>query len=296
MKPATILGIGAVTPLGRDLPDIAARLASPPISSCALRAVMDSLLNEPKISRSLRRADRFVRMAAIAALDACKTISLDRAGLIVVSGLGPHCRGFKFIDGMLDCGDAAALPTDFSHSVHGAGASYIAGILDLRGPCLTATDFQIGFEQAVLLAQCWLEQGSCNQVVVGVVEELGDVLIHCAHRMRKNDSPPLGEGAVFLALGPYNAKGIATLDASKDSSEADVLITDESEIPPEFRAERTISFTEYFGPSASSTAFQLLGGLLANGFDNAATLRRIWNCNDFASLLISSSPATSGEE
>ena len=134
--------------------------------------VSDDLLIEPRIARSMRRADRFIRMAAIAALDAwthaemsCAGVAKEQIGLIVTSGLGPHCRGFKFLDGILDSGDSDALPTDFSHSVHGAAASYIAGQLDLRGPSLTATDFEIGFEQAVLLAQCWLHQGTCQRVL-----------------------------------------------------------------------------------------------------------------------------------
>jgi 3-oxoacyl-[acyl-carrier-protein] synthase II len=239
--------------------------------------VSDDLLIEPTIARSMRRADRFIRMAAIAALDAwtraenaCAAVAKEQIGLIVTSGLGPHCRGFKFLDDILDSGDSNALPTDFSHSVHGAAASYIAGLLDLRGPSLTTTDFEIGFEQAVLLAQCWLHQGTCRRVLVGAVEELGDTQIHMASRIlsgRKSIS--LGEGAVFLMLGSSDLEGIAQIDAATPPVEIDLIAMDEPAIIPEegsanlVPGRHTVTFSPYFGHCATSSAFQLLGGLLS---------------------------------
>ena len=44
------------------------------------------------------------------AAHACDGIERERIGLIVTSGFGPHCRGFRFLDGLLDCGDSAASP------------------------------------------------------------------------------------------------------------------------------------------------------------------------------------------
>jgi len=224
-------------------------------------------------------------MAAVAAMDACAGLPMDNVGLVVTSGFGSHCRGFKFLDGILDCGDSAALPTDFSHSVHGAAASYIAGLLDLRGPTLTTTDFEIGFEQAVLLAQCWLDQKICNRVLVGAAEELGDVLIHCAsYMLNRHEQNSLGEGAVFLALGSSESNGMAHLDAAALPKEVDLLISDDPSITPN----RTTTFTPYFGRSASSSAFQILGALLTlptGTFDSAATQRTLFD-GSAASLLL----------
>ena len=169
-------------------------------------------------------------MATIAALDAwkpaedsCAGVAREQIGLIVTSGLGPHSRGFKFLDGILDSGDSDALPTDFSHSVHGAAASYIAGLLDLRGPSLTTTDFEIGFEQAVLLAQCWLHQGTCRRVLVGAVEELGDTMIRMASQIPAARNLSAGEGAVFLMLGNLDVPGLATIDAAASFGEIDLF-------------------------------------------------------------------------
>jgi Beta-ketoacyl synthase, N-terminal domain len=272
LPPVSILSVGAVTPLGRDLPAISKRLEQPvTLTSAALR-ISDDLLSDPAIGTRMRRADRFARMAAVAALDAWTNdnIPKERIGLIVTSGFGPHCRGFRFIDGILDCGDSNALPTDFSHSVHGAAAAYITELLELRGPSLTTTDFEIGFEQAVLLAQCSLDQRICDRVLVGAVEEIGEVLHHCVPRMLGDDNPfNPSEGAVFIMLAPADAKGLAHLELTAKPEDADLMTLDMPAIPsqevhqPIPRAARTTTFSPYFGHSPSSSAFQLLGGFLS---------------------------------
>jgi hypothetical protein len=256
---SSILGIGAVTPLGRNLemikPNLGVETTSRPMR------VPDELLSDPLISKRMRRADRFAKMTTLAAIDAwsraaphCIDIPLDRVGLIVSTGFGPHVRGFKFLDGILDCGDSAALPTDFSHSVHNAAASYVAEILGLRGPTLTTTDFEIGFESVVQLAQCWLNDKVCDRVIVGAAEELGEVMLHCAARMTDREIVP-SEGAVFLALGPSDVKGIAALDVSAMPASGSGL-------------------TAPFGHSASQSAFHLLAALLRGdgAIDNVALL------------------------
>jgi hypothetical protein len=226
------------------------------------RATKEQLLSNPDFAKRLRRADRFVRMAMIAAQDAaqqaraaCAEVPAEKIGLIVTSGLGPHCRGFRFLDGLLDCGDNAASPTDFSHSVHGAAAAYITELLELRGPSISTTDFEIGFESAVLLAQCWLAENACQRVLVGAVEELGDVMLYCASRLLKDSGQAVaGEGALFLMLGPGDIPGVARLDASAPPANIDHAAID-----------------SHFGRSASSSAFALLAALLtATDLDTAA--------------------------
>jgi Beta-ketoacyl synthase, N-terminal domain len=276
IPPATIHGVGAVTPIGRDLNEISRKLGTDPGPPPGILRVNDELLIEPRIARSMRRADRFIKMAMIAALDAwtsaevsCAGVTKEQIGLIVTSGLGPHYRGFKFLDGLLDSGDDNALPTDFSHSVHGAAASYIAGLLDLRGPSLTTTDFEIGFEQTILLAQCWLHQKTCRRVLVGAVEELGDTMIRMTSRIPQVKYLSAGEGAVFLMLGNADIPGLATIDAATAQEKADLIAMDDPAIVPEANspnpsaALHTVTFTPYFGHSASSSAFQSLGLLLS---------------------------------
>jgi hypothetical protein len=292
---ASILGIGAVTPLGRGLDAITARLGEQSHRSAQVLRVDDELLANPALSRQLRRADRFTRMAAMAALDAWNAsesaraeVAPERIGMIVSSGFGPHCRGFQFLDGILDCGDIAASPTDFSHSVHGAASAYISGLLGLRGPSLNVTDFEIGFEEVVRLAQCWLAESACDRVLIGAVEELGDVMLDCAAKILE-DFPSFspGEGAVFLMLGPGHIPALERIAAAVEPRNVDLLIVDEPPIlsnvddAKAFQVRQRTSFSRNFGQNASGAAFELLGGILAlrgrlRGelpVDNAATLR-----------------------
>jgi Beta-ketoacyl synthase, N-terminal domain len=299
LPPATVLGIGAITPLGRDLTTIARKLTEPPTPSTSY-PVDELFLSDPFINRQMRRADRFSRMAAIAAYDAWsqakQNVPLERVGLIVASGLGPYNRTFRFLDGILDGGDANASPTDFSHSVHGAAAAYITELLELRGPGLTVADFENAFEQSVQLAQCWLTDGTCSRVLVGAVEELGDLLLHCAARIDHRLTP--GEGAVFLTLGPSDLPGIAHLDATRIPKHVDLLMIDDPPIllsaaPSQLTASRTSNFTPYFGHLATSSAFQILGSLLsfADGtVDSAATLKPLWHSTSTMLSLVKTKP------
>jgi hypothetical protein len=295
LQPASVLGIGAMTPLGRDLAEIARKLEEPPDAAAQAFRVSDEMLTDASLSRNLRRADRFTRMAVMAAVDAwkaagpaCADVPVERVGMILSSGLGPHCRGFKFLDGLIDAGDSAASPTDFSHSVHGAACAYISGLLGVRGPSLTMTDFEIGFEEAVRLAQCWLGEGACDRVLIGAVEEIGEVLLYCAARMLDETQRIVpGEGAMFMVLGPSDVGGgIARISGTAEAGKVDLLIIQPEVVPVAggqaagTEARETVTYSSHFGASASSPAFGVLGGLLALGrmrngrsIDNAATLR-----------------------
>ncbi len=139
-------------------------------------------LSDKVVLNKARRADRFIRMSVLAAVDAVQdsgigtSLEKSRLGIIVATALGPHVTTFGFLDGIIDFGDAAVSPTAFSHSVHNAAASYIAMTLEARGPTLTVTHFDFAFHQAVLLAQTWINDGRCDSVLVGAVDELGSVM------------------------------------------------------------------------------------------------------------------------
>jgi 3-oxoacyl-[acyl-carrier-protein] synthase II len=159
--------------------------------SLPVYAIPAESLSDKVVLAKARRADRFTRMAVLAASDALQdsglsaTVDKSRLGIIVATALGPHATTFSFLDGILDFGDAAVSPTAFSHSVHNAAASYIAMTLEVRGPTLTVTHFHFAFHQALEIARSWLDQGRCDAVLVGTVDELGAVMHHVCGRMTK---------------------------------------------------------------------------------------------------------------
>ncbi len=175
--------------------------------------VPEESLKDKSITRKMRRSDRFSKMAAIAAFDAVEQskIKTSSLGIIVSTGLGPHTTTFKFLDGILDYGQGAASPTVFSNSVHNAAASYISSLLQSKGPTLTVTDFSLPFQNSLTIAKCWLNQKKCDYVLVGAIDEYGQVMNYAYQQLfsigkinpldfsSKSQVSP-GEGSLFMVL------------------------------------------------------------------------------------------------
>ncbi len=185
-----ISGIGTVGAFGRGIERLGNALLQCDVSAILTEvyginkqvpvySVAKEDLKEKALSRKMRRADKFSKMAAVAAFDAFNDsgFSIDSAdnsmGIILSTAFGPHATTFDFLDGYIDFGESAVSPTSFSHSVHNAAASYISNILGVRGPTQTVTDFNLPFQNALLLAQTWLKQGRCKNILFGCVDELG---------------------------------------------------------------------------------------------------------------------------
>ncbi len=144
--------------------------------------VEQEAITDKTVFKRMRRADRFSKMAVLAAWDAMEDCGIsieprkESLGIIVATAFGPQVTAFKFLDDIIDYGDASVSPTIFSHSVHNAAASYIASAIGSRGPTLTVTRFAFSFHQAVIIAQAWLQERRCDNVLVGSVDECGTVM------------------------------------------------------------------------------------------------------------------------
>jgi 3-oxoacyl-[acyl-carrier-protein] synthase II len=168
--------------------------------------------------RSLRRIDHFSQMALLGAYLALQdagitSLSGKRTGLVVCSGYGASNTTFSFLDSIIDDGDVCASPTLFSNSVHNAAAGHISILLELDGPCLTVSQFEMSVPSALLSASRWLEEGRVDQVLFGAVDEYCSVLGYCWKRFfgenNNNIMSPLapgrqsaipGEGSAFFLL------------------------------------------------------------------------------------------------
>lgn len=217
--------------------------------------VKPETIKDNSISRKIRRADRFGKMAVLAAWDAVQDSgignkSADRnpsIGIIVSTAFGPHTTTFRFLDDILDYGDASVSPTIFSHSVHNAAASYIASVLDIHGPTLTLTQFAFSFHQALILAQIWLNEGRCKYVLVGSVDECGAVMEYiCSQKLQiakdgmikpfNFSASPVavpGEGSVFFLMTREKSikkycslTGVEIFGDDMETDRADICILD----------------------------------------------------------------------
>ena len=169
--------------------------------------------------RKLRRINKYSRLAALAAClslqDAGWNIPCQRSdtAVIVASGYGASSTTFAFLDDIVLEGDSFASPTQFSNSVHSSAASNVTILLQIKGPCLTVTQFEMSAVAALLNAQVWLQEKRVDAVLLGGVDQINQVLLYCYHSFWGSEIPheimPLrydlqtaipGEGAAFMVL------------------------------------------------------------------------------------------------
>lgn len=227
-------------------------------------AVPPSALTGNPVLAPARRADRFCKMTLLAAMEAWQGCGADplRTGIILATAFGPHATVFRFVNEMLDFGDAKVSPTVFSQSVHAAAASMIATAAGVHGPVLSLADLAMPFEEAFALAECWLESGRCETVLVGAADELSDVLAHVVRRTWPNTCVP-GEGAVFFRL--ERAGGVRVSIGSTVSAEAACLFADTQALGGDVATTQahavpavpTRSYSALWGSTRLGTAFHL---------------------------------------
>jgi len=146
-------------------------------------AGLDDFVNK----RVLRRADHYSRMALLAAhlalADAGK-LEGDRShtGIIIASGYGPCRTTLAFLDTFIYDGDNLSSPTFFSNSVQNAAVANVSMILNITGPGLTVSQFEMSVPSALITAQKWLEEKRVDSVLFGAVDEYYDVLGYFWHR------------------------------------------------------------------------------------------------------------------
>ena len=152
-------------------------------------AIAPETLKDRAVLGGMRRADRFSKMATLAAHDAVANGGVEfknpeRVGIIFATAFGPHNTTFRFQDDIIEYGDAGVSPTLFSNSVHNAAVSYISRALGIKGPTWTVTGFRDPFGQAIALAQAWLAEGRCDQVLLGAGDECGTVMEYiCSEKL-----------------------------------------------------------------------------------------------------------------
>ena len=197
-------------------------------------AISAETLKDRAVLGKMRRADRFSKMAVLAAHDAMAAaeplalppVAPERIGIILGTALGPHVTTFKFLDDIIEYGDKGVSPTIFSNTVHNAAVSYISRSLGIRGPTWTLTSFKNPFGSVLDVAQAWLSEGRCDRVLMGAGDECGTVMDYICSRklpiaedgkVREGFHVP-GEGMAFFLVD--NQEGGRPLPLSRDTSDS----------------------------------------------------------------------------
>jgi 3-oxoacyl-[acyl-carrier-protein] synthase II len=194
LTPKYINGIGILGKFGRGIDTFSEQLEKFSLNSevsCEDYCVASESLKDKVLGKKLRRADRYTKMAVLAANDCLndnkklntgKQIDLSRTGVILATAFGPHNTSFSFLDDILEYGEDNVSAIKFSHSVHNAAASYIALLLGITGPTLTVTQIKFPVQHALTLASCWLNSNACDNVLVCSVDEKGELFNEVAKR------------------------------------------------------------------------------------------------------------------
>ena len=248
-------------------------------------------LPDRSLLKKVRRSDHLSKMALLAAADALADSGWgdipERIGVIVATAFGPHVTTFDFLDDFLDLGDTQVSPTTFSNSVHIAPASYISMTFNIKGPTLTVTQFRFSFPSALQLAATWIDQGRCDHVLLGAVEEYGDLLGYVMEqkltvapdgRIKPFTFNPTchvpGEGSVFFLLGrgasrnSYGSVKAVHINDDPDAGQsADLDIIDADGMMPDESA-----YLRALPPGATVTAYSPLVGstMISSAFNMAA--------------------------
>lgn len=132
-------------------------------------------LIESEFKKQLRSSGAFVTAGVRAASETLYNSGITEedlatTGIIVTSRIGDQNTTSEFIDELIDYGIDQGSPLKFAHSVHNAAASYIAKQFNIYGPSITAVNFEATFSNGLTLAQCWLEQGTCDNVLLLQIE------------------------------------------------------------------------------------------------------------------------------
>jgi hypothetical protein len=133
-----------------------------------------------ELSRKLRRADDYIRMAVAAAFEVTKDVRAqengwqERTGLVLGSGFSTMQTNFEVLESVVS-GEQTS-PTLFSHSVFNAAAGYIASTLGIKGAPLTVTDFCFPFFKALDQAYIAVIAGRLDACLVLQVETYSDLL------------------------------------------------------------------------------------------------------------------------
>lgn len=132
-------------------------------------------LIESDLKKQLRSSGAFITAGVRAAAETLHNSGITQenlatTGIIVTSRIGDQNTTSEFIDDLIDYGIDQGSPLKFAHSVHNAAASYIANKFNIYGPAITAVNFESSFLNGLTLAQCWLEQGTCDNVLLLQIE------------------------------------------------------------------------------------------------------------------------------
>lgn len=131
-------------------------------------------------AKKLRRMEKIAKNVLWCAFSACQQAKIEfqkenNLGLSLAVGAGSLESTLRFLDSIIEDGDALSSPTAFAGSVHNSTALTLSLFLHSHGPCVTTGQLDSSFAASFLTAQQFLESGMCEQVLVAATDDINPV-------------------------------------------------------------------------------------------------------------------------
>ncbi len=146
----------------------------------------------------LRRMSRIMRMSNYAALSALKQAEVEIPQAINVgTSYGCLVDTEKFLSTLIDNNEEFANPSAFINSTHNTLAGSLAILLGAKGQNFTFVHPENAFENALIDAKICMDEGSCENALVGGVDEKTEILESLSSYFLDEK---IGEGAAYLSI------------------------------------------------------------------------------------------------
>ncbi len=261
-----------------------------------------SEINDYFSSKQIRRIDHFSKMALLAASLAIEDagfqlseIKEKKTGVILATGHGAMNSTYAFKDSINKRGDSFASPIFFSKSIHNASMANLTIQLGIKGPNLTISQHSFSFQSAMLTACTWINEGICDQVLMGGVDEFCETLGYCIERFKKeprakrslkkayNTKAIPGEGSSFFLLSsscPENKNNHGSISEIKTGNirHEPIVFEKETCLLLDSSSDKTMAWTMENAPNNSLHLTRPHGDFFTNpGFDLITALLELKN-------------------
>lgn len=164
--------------------------------------------------KHVRRIDRFIQLALIGSHRCMqgRTPALP-CSLYLSSGDGPKSNTITALRQVF-LHNEALMPLQFINLVSNAAAFYIGQALALQGGSLFLSSSSFAIDKAMQLAALDLADGSCQQALVGCVDECADPIHVQREMLGLADDAAVGEGSYWFLLGNDAGNAIARIRAN----------------------------------------------------------------------------------
>lgn len=163
----------------------------------------------------VRRIDRFTQLAIIGASRCAKEqTTSDHCNLYLSSADTAKTNTVKALQQVF-IEKQPIMPLQFVNMVSNAASFYIAQLLQLQGAGLFINSQYAAFEKALSLAALDLADNSCQQALVGIVDECAEPIALQRKLLDSDADAAIGESSFWLLTGRNVDKAIATIEANR---------------------------------------------------------------------------------